>query len=125
MSFDYYMRMTIGICLREDEVRHPNTHELRSYIFEIEDDHEYIIGIKHPNGTLVTLEGTGEGEPCYYLGEHTYGSDWRRNPEEEFIPAAEMELSLMNMKLLLRETLEPLGLWDEDAFGIYVWASIS
>lgn len=125
MSFDYHARVTIGVCLSEGQIRDPDTRAFKPYVFEDDEDNDYTIGIKHPNGALVVLEDTGEGPMCYYLGEHTYGSDWRRNPEEEFFPAGEMELSLMNMKLLLRETLEPLGLWDESAFGVYFWADIS
>lgn len=118
MSFDYNLRITIGVPLSEGQVRDCDTRGFHGYVEE-HDDGEYFQTI----GDL-RLENTGEGNLVYYLGEHTYGSDWRRNPEEEFIPASEMISSLAEMKIKLRETLEPLGLWDELAFGVHIWASV-
>lgn len=123
MSFDYNLRITVGVCLREDQVRDPETEEFKDFVIESEEDGCYQLLIQHPSGPRLLLEDTGEGDRVYYLGYHTYGSDWRRNPEEVFLSPE--DLALAEIEELVRETLEPLGLWAPGDFGVYVWASIS
>lgn len=71
-------------------------------------------------GKLV-VRTTGEGEPCYYLGVHADGGDYRHGGgNQTWMPEAAISIT----KAKLKETLEPLGLWKEKDFGIYTWCEV-
>lgn len=46
--------------------------------------------------------------------EEAYVGEWTRNGRKPIVPS-----SFETIKAKLREVLEPLGLWDEETFGLY------